>query len=942
VVVVLFLGVAGGWSHAYGQPLNQIGRWLGPIPIGYGNQGIHTAVVRGPSDSTSVLLLGRGHNVLWRFRADASSSLPASNTLRRVSVSEPEEPATLFFCSGHASTGDGRLAVFGGTHHGAAGTPYVYTFDPLQPSHTAVWTKLGDMAEERWYPSVAELADGSIAVLGGQRFPLMQTFGGMTTGGASQEFRPYTLGKPGVWKTPLQISTPPAERSGHAACFDRGSVPGVRRMLVHGGQGVGGRLDDLLTLKRRSLNLNLGQALDDTAYTWAVANVDISAEGKPDARRHHTMTLTEHPGGVLNAYLIGGEASPDGTPSSDFIWRLERVMDSSTEWSWKWNKLETGVEIASGPSPSARWGHSVVFDPDDNRLPKRPKLILYGGRDGSTHYSDVWFLRLDTTPLTWEKLETPAAPGARAFHTAIMDVREANSPTAHSHEESGEPVACSLGEVKRMIVFGGTDGTNLRSEVLVLNRNKEGTEQWCWETATVAGTPPAARQQHTAIYDGGWNHMIVFGGEGAGAALLGDVWKLRLYEGLEWGSVAVEAPPAPLSARKGHTALFDGRYHFSIYPERFYATATGAPPNLMQTMESAPQAVPNYPYVFALPRPNESFFYGGPLGAGILHRPLMDPFAGDPTTVTWKTQTLANQRGAGSAIQHRAGRIMRSGALAPGDAADGNRFADTLRYVTPGNVLTDPISGWQDIDLMHLPRANHNLVAMPGGDVLVFGGLAQKNDLATGVRRPQQWIPGDFFWKDSLAPDPAVRNFHSTAVLLPDARVLSTGGDPPNPNSNNVTIFEPPYLFDASGAYAARPAVSRTPARIRYGQTFSVCTSRYASIQRVSLIRPGAVSHSFNMDQHHVDLVFTQDYYGAVVATSPADSFIAPPGDYLVFLIDAVGALRPPSVGRWVRLGEHVLTGATPDTLADFQPDLVSTSAIQVTWRATLSRCVKG
>jgi hypothetical protein len=95
----------------------------------------------------------------------------------------------------------------------------------------------------------------------------------------------------------------------------------------------------------------------------------------------------------------------------------------------------------------------------------------------------------------------------------------------------------------------------------------------------------------------------------AGDTLLADAWSLRLFPNASsenpyvWEEVEVAdgpADPDPPPARKGHTALFDGRYHFAIYPERFYATGSGEPPEVVQTIEDAPQAVPNYPYVFAL------------------------------------------------------------------------------------------------------------------------------------------------------------------------------------------------------------------------------------------------------------------------------------------------------------------------------------------------------
>lgn len=915
------------------QGIDQIGRWLGPYPVGYNNQGIHTAVVRGPEDSTTILMFGRGHNVLWRMRADTTFAVPTTSTLRAVPVGG-SEPATVLFCSGHASTGDGRLAVFGGTHHGAAGTAYIYSFDPLQAGQSAEWVKEADMSQERWYPSVAELADGSIFIMAGQRYPLMQTFGGQTgndTSDVSDEFSPYTLGRPGVWSVPALSGTPPSGRTDHAACFDRGAVGGVRRLLIHGGSNADGEaLDDLLTLERRALNLSLGAALDDTAYAWSAATVDISSEGKPSARRHHTMTLTEW----REAYLVGGQGS-DGTASTDFIWRLERVLTAdSSRWNWKWNKLEVGTEIATGDAPMPRWGHTVVFDADESRkLAEKPKLILFGGTDGDSIFTDTWFLRLDP-PLRWEKLTATEAPGGRAHHTAMMDVREANSPTEHSHEEGHEITACSLGEVHRMIVYGGDGGSGPTSDLYVLNRTKEGTEAWCWESVNPPSGPiPPTRENHTAIFDAGWNRMIVYGGAATGDSLLSDVWTLIIFSTnpYRWEESPVAESPTPLDPRKGHTAAFDGRYNYAIFPERYYSTTTGAAPDVVRTMEDAPQVARGYPFVFALPRDGAHVFYGGPLGAGVWNRALIDPhLGGDPASATWEPDSLENFQERGSAVQHRPGRIMRAGQTAGGDSRAGSAEADTLRY-DGGDVLVDPVLGWQALDNMSRPRANHNLVATPLGSVMVFGGLSAPQDSASAVRKPQIWVPGTGTWGDSLAEDPAVRNYHSTAILLPDARVLSAGGDnTPNPNWNRITIFEPPYLFDGSN-YVARPVIERAPRRIRYGQQFSLCTPQYATVDSICLIRPGAVTHAFNMDQRYVQLAFARTYGGAI-ATAPADSFIASPGDYLVFLIDSLGTLRPPSVGRWVRIGEHVLDGATPDTLTDFQADLVSTSQIQTTW----------
>jgi len=67
----------------------------------------------------------------------------------------------------------------------------------------------------------------------------------------------------------------------------------------------------------------------------------------------------------------------------------------------------------------------------------------------------------------------------------------------------------------------------------------------------------------------------------------------------------------------------------------------------------------------------------------------------------------------------------------------------------------------------------------------------------------------------------------------------------------------------------------------------------------VGLVRLGAVTHSVNMEQRYVPLGFTAGG-GSLTATAPANANLAPPGVYMLFLVDATGV---PSVARMVTLG---------------------------------------
>jgi hypothetical protein len=144
----------------------------------------------------------------------------------------------------------------------------------------------------------------------------------------------------------------------------------------------------------------------------------------------------------------------------------------------------------------------------------------------------------------------------------------------------------------------------------------------------------------------------------------------------------------------------------------------------------------------------------------------------------------------------------------------------------------------------------------------------------------------------------APRLYHSTALLLPDARVLVSGGGRFN-GTNEPTdqpsgeIFAPPYLFKGP-----RPTISSVPAQISYGQTFAVQTSDAANIASVALMRTGSVTHSIDMNQRYVPLSFTASS-GILSVTGPANTNFAPRGYYMLFIVDTNGV---PSVSRFVKL----------------------------------------
>ncbi len=192
---------------------------------------------------------------------------------------------------------------------------------------------------------------------------------------------------------------------------------------------------------------------------------------------------------------------------------------------------------------------------------------------------------------------------------------------------------------------------------------------------------------------------------------------------------------------------------------------------------------------------------------------------------------------------------------------------------------------------MHFPRGHGNAVLLPDGTVLVVGGCRQ--GLGTAPVRPAELFnPTSKTWT-VLASAQAAKAHHSTALLLPDGRVWSAGGDPLLPLETYAQIYSPPYLFKGT-----QPVISQAPQTLAYNQSFSIVTPNASSIARVALIKLGATTHDENFDQRYVDLAF-QKQTGALQTTSPGDSTQAPPGWYMLFIVTGGGV---PSVASMVLL----------------------------------------
>jgi hypothetical protein len=221
--------------------------------------------------------------------------------------------------------------------------------------------------------------------------------------------------------------------------------------------------------------------------------------------------------------------------------------------------------------------------------------------------------------------------------------------------------------------------------------------------------------------------------------------------------------------------------------------------------------------------------------------------------------------------------------------AGGQASVIDINGAGPRVSATDPLGSY---------RSWADATVLPDGQVLVTGGASQTQRLNYAVRAAELWDPASGAWHRGAAAQRA-RLYHSSAVLLPDASVLTAGGGPPGPVVNlNAEIYHPPYLFeqDGSGRFASRPVIAGHQP-VRYGNSFTVDLGGTRSIAQVVLVRSGSTTHSFDMDQRRVPLEFTQSG-DTLTVSGPANARIAPPGQYMLFVIDGNGVPSKASILR--------------------------------------------
>ncbi len=222
----------------------------------------------------------------------------------------------------------------------------------------------------------------------------------------------------------------------------------------------------------------------------------------------------------------------------------------------------------------------------------------------------------------------------------------------------------------------------------------------------------------------------------------------------------------------------------------------------------------------------------------------------------------------------------------------------------------------QSIQPMIYPRKFHNFVVLPTGGVMAVGGntTGAKFQDNGSVMEAEVWDPDTGQWSLTAAMT-VPRDYHSTALLMVDGRVITAGGgySSGNPNAGgthqDAQIFSPSYLFDDNGDLATRPVITAAVADANHGESLLVTST--SNISEFTMTRLSAVTHSMNTDQRFFRPDFVNLGNGSYQVTVHSNPNVATPGYWMLFAIDANGV---PSEAEVIRINADANgTGNTSD-----------------------------
>ncbi len=795
-------------------------------------------------------------------------------------------PIPNWFCAGHTFGADGRLIVTGGDERFEVGIRKTGFLDP-EADANGEFVAADDMAKRRWYPTNSLLPDSRIVTHSGSSAFSYVTVGGRNGSGAAvatvERVDMTTAAE--VWEPTLTPTHPttsvpmdPVSEASIASTDGKG--------YLFGGRDASGALVNKVIELVRDRNVN--------GSDYKFASRLITDGSSPPARTGHTAVAISDEDFVV----IGGHNNTLMVP--DRVWHAHAENGTVT-----WTRLDP---TPSGTLPTLR-GAVAVYDSG--------RVFVFGGATtlaGPADNGQVYAMQIDASASSYTLTPVTVngtAPSPRAYATMTLD------PLAHQLD-AVNPNPSS--RYRRALLFGGLlSNGSPTNELHALWIKDAATVYWQALNPTPA---PAARAHHAAAADGNSATLVISGGEVTAGVADASVWALDLVCGssvdCDLGASHWEQRPNLPQALRRHAAVrFGTEPVIPRHPEVFDPrTAPGG--NSWTVLANAPRWHEWYPFGFSMPRlpgdigDRQRVFYAGP----DLVSTMLEVGA---ATGTWtnhgSTTGLPWQFKGGSAVLYRPDKVMKCGSRdTEGGASHGRTASLDLDAVSPA---------WIRSDNEMVGRNNHNLVLLPGGEVMVIGGgklFANRGTAADGsqtVNFPQVWDPdvtGSGWVGQWYGGEPngfrfdsttVRRNYHTSALLMPDARILVAGGSEEIGTADNMAeVYSPWYLFAPGGGPAVRPLVLAADPFARYGHRFEVRVDiAAASVSRVALVRPASTTHGFDQNQRYVPLTIasTESVSGGtrLCVQAPADSFEAPPGDYLLFVLNTAGT---PALARWVRV----------------------------------------
>lgn len=374
---------------------------------------------------------------------------------------------------------------------------------------------------------------------------------------------PNSVGTP-TWSVLSPTGTLPPVREGHTAVYDSNT----NRMMVFGGTDCNGNYyNDLWILS------NADGSTGTPAWTQA------QPLGTPPSARAQSAAIYDSVNNIMTVFGGGG------TAKTNDVWTLSHANGLTGTPTW--------TQLApTGAGPTARSGHSAIYDSANNRM------VIHGGISGAVQ-DDTWILSAANgmgANAAWTHLIPTDSGPYRASHTAIYDpvsnemvifggtsqlpktftddhvfvLTHANGlqsgptwsqdgPAPRSHASAGYDAATD-----QLIVFGGQPSglgslNDVWSEVAVVASGQASQVSTNWVQVFPSGTAPAARFGQSGLYDSGSNRMIIFGGGSSSTSCLNDLWLLDDANSAlgtpDWLSITASGKvPA---ARMNHNAVYD-------------------------------------------------------------------------------------------------------------------------------------------------------------------------------------------------------------------------------------------------------------------------------------------------------------------------------------------------------------------------------------------------